>query len=76
MTWDQIETEALKLPQDARVRLFESLLRSFQGAPIQDDGIAQAWAEEAERRDRSMESGEETGIPAEEVFRRLRSSRR
>lgn len=76
MTWDQIESEALKLPQDARVRLFESLLQSFQEAPDPADRLSQIWAEEAERRDRSMESGEDPGIPAEEVFRRLRSSRR
>ena len=36
-----------------------------------DEEIARVWAEEAERRDRAMENGEEPGIPAEEVFRRL-----
>ena len=37
-----------------------------------DDEIAQAWAEEAVRRDEAMERGEEPGIPAEDVFRKLR----
>ncbi len=72
LTLDEIEAEALKLPEEDRARLFSSLLLSFEGTP-QDEEIAQAWAEEAARRDRAMESGEEPGIPAEEVFGRLRS---
>jgi len=40
-----------------------------------DEVSARVWAEEAARRDQVMESGEETGIPAEEVFRRLRQQR-
>jgi hypothetical protein len=39
---------------------------------LTDKAIARIWAEEAERRDQAMESGEEPGIPAEEVFGRLR----
>lgn len=66
------EAEALKLPEEDRARLFSSLLLSFEESS-QDAEIAQAWAEEAARRDQTMESGEEPGIPAEEVFRRLRS---
>ena len=72
-TLDDIEAEALRLPEEDRARLFERLLLSFEDIP-QDEGIAQAWAEEAARRDRAMESGEEAGIPAEEVFKRLRST--
>jgi hypothetical protein len=48
----------------------------YEHGLILDDEIARAWTEEAERRDKAMESGEELGIPSEEVFRRLRSSRR
>lgn len=77
MTLDQIESEMLNLPEDDRARLFGSLLRSFEEqAPEQENRIAQIWAEEAERRDRAMDSGEEPGIPAEEVFQRLRSTLR
>lgn len=77
MTLDQIESEMLNLPEDDRARLFGSLLRSFEErAPGQDDRIVQIWAEEAERRDQAMDSGEEPGIPAEEVFQRLRSTLR
>ena len=74
---EQIETEILNLPEDDRVRLFGSLLRSFQEqASDHEARIAKVWAEEAERRDQAMESGEELDIPAEEVFQRLRSSLR
>jgi putative addiction module component (TIGR02574 family) len=77
MAWtlDEIETEVLRLPEEARARLVESLLFSFEET-AQDNEIAQVWAEEAARRDQAMESGEELGIPAEEVFKRLRSSLR
>ncbi len=77
MTLDQIESEMLNLPEDDRARLFGSLLRSFEERmPRQEDRIAQIWAEEAERRDQAMDRGEESGIPAEEVFQRLRSNLR
>jgi putative addiction module component (TIGR02574 family) len=65
----------LRLPEEARARLVESLLFSFEET-AQENEIAQVWAEEAARRDQAMESGEEPGIPAEEVFKRLRSSLR
>lgn len=71
LTVDEIEAEALNLPEAERARVFERLLLSFQ-AP-QDDEVARAWAEEAERRALAMESGEEPGIPAEEVFRKAQS---
>lgn len=35
--------------------------------------IAQAWIREAERRTQDMDEKGDEGIPAEEVFRRLRS---
>jgi hypothetical protein len=72
-----METEILSLPADDRARLFGSLLRSFQEeVPAKDSRIAQIWAEEAERRDQLMEEEEDPGIPAEEVFQRLRASLR
>ena len=74
-TLDQIEDEVLQLPEDSRARLMERLLSSF-GRPDGQDDIAQAWVDEAERRDREMSVGEDDGTPAREVFRRLRSSLR
>jgi putative addiction module component (TIGR02574 family) len=74
---DPIEAEALGLPEKSRARLVEHLFLSFREEPGGDEaGIVQAWIEEAERRDQKMDSGREPGIPAEEVFRKLRSSLR
>lgn len=74
---EQIETDILNLAEDDRAELFGRLLRSLQeAAPESETRIARIWAEESERRDQAMESGEDPGIPAEEVFRRLRSSPR
>ncbi len=76
MTLDQIKAEALKLPDESRIKLFESLLRSFEENLDLDEKVARAWAEEADRRDRAMEDGSEPEIPADEVFARVRSSLR
>lgn len=72
---DEIEAEALRLPEQDRAQLFSRLLLSFE-AVSRDDDAERVWGEEAERRDRAMESGEEPGIPAEEVFKKLRASLR
>jgi len=76
LTLEQLEAEALRLPEESRAHLFERLLRSFTEAPDVDAEIARTWGEEAARRDQAMDAGIEKGIPAEEVFARLRSSRR
>jgi hypothetical protein len=41
--------------------------------PEQEKEIAMTWAREAERRNQEMDESGDEGIPAEEVFRRLRS---
>jgi Putative addiction module component len=76
-TLEQIENEVLSLPEESRARLMERLLFSLQGqgAPDEED-IARAWVEEAERRDHEMSSGSEEGLPAEKVLSKLRSSLR
>lgn len=38
-----------------------------------DESVAEAWAEEAERRDEEMSRTRDPGIPAEEVFAHIRS---
>lgn len=38
-----------------------------------DESAAQAWAGEAERRDEEMSRTGDPGVPAEEVFTRIRS---
>jgi putative addiction module component (TIGR02574 family) len=76
LTVDQLEAEALKLPEESRIRLFETLLHSFEKAAELDAGVARVWAEEAERRAQAMDDGSEPEIPAEEVFARVRSALR
>lgn len=69
--FEQIEAEALELPEPARVRLVERLLRSFSVSAGTDADVAEDWFAEAVRRDEAMERGEEAGTPAREVLRRL-----
>jgi putative addiction module component (TIGR02574 family) len=73
---EQLEAEALELPDEARAHLVQRLLRSFEEPSRLDAAVAREWAEEAERRDRAMDRDEEAGIPAEEVFRRIETGRR
>jgi putative addiction module component (TIGR02574 family) len=76
-TLEQIEDEVLRLPEESRARLMERLLSSFQKKAASDEEeIAGAWVAEAERRDDEMSSGREKGLPAQEVFSKLRSSSR
>jgi putative addiction module component (TIGR02574 family) len=73
MTVEQIEAEVLKLPEQAQVELLGRLMRSLAETAAIDPDVAEAWAQEAIRRDKEMESGSVAGIPAEEVFAELRS---
>jgi putative addiction module component (TIGR02574 family) len=73
MTVEQIEAEVLKLPEQVRAELLGRLLRSLADTSVMDPGVAEAWTQEAMRRDAEMESGSVAGIPAEEVFAELRS---
>jgi len=72
-----LEAEVLSLPDEARLKLLQHLLRSFYAErPAEEARIARIWNEEATRRDREMETGEDLGIPAEELFAQLRSQGR
>ena len=73
MTVKQIEAEVLKLPEQAQAELLGRLMRSLADTSAMDPDVAEAWAQEAIRRDEEMESGSVAGIPAEEVFEELRS---
>jgi putative addiction module component (TIGR02574 family) len=73
MTVEQIEAEVLKLPEQARAELLSRLVRSLADTLVMDQDVAEAWTQEAVRRDEEMESGSVAGIPAEEVFEELRS---
>lgn len=69
MSVQELEAELLKLPSHERTRLAEALIASLD----EDDEIARAWAEEAERRYEELRSGAVQGIPAEDVFTRMRA---
>jgi putative addiction module component (TIGR02574 family) len=69
MSIQELEAEALKLPSHERARLAEALIASLD----EEDEIAAAWADEAERRDQELRSGSVKGIAAEEVFARIRA---
>jgi len=73
MTVEQIEAEALKLPEQARAELLGRLMRSLADTPTMDQDVTEAWAQEVVRRDKEIESGSVVGIPAEQVFAELRS---
>ena len=73
LTVDEIEAAARNLPENARAELLERLLRSFEQDLDLDQSVAEAWAEEAERRDAEMSRTGDPGIPAEEVFARIES---
>ncbi|HEV7670245.1 MAG TPA: addiction module protein [Thermoanaerobaculia bacterium] len=69
----EIEAEARQLSSDERSVLISHLLRDHDSEnPILPE-IAEAWADEAERRDLEMERGELEGIPLEEVIRQARA---
>ena len=69
MTVEQIESEALKLPEQARADLLGRLMHSL--TDVADRDVAEAWAQEAVRRDDEMESGSVAGVSATEVFEEL-----
>jgi putative addiction module component len=73
LTVEEIEAAARELPEDARAELLGRLFWSFEQDLDLDESVAQAWAEEAERRDEKMSRTGDPGVPAEEVFARIRS---
>ena len=62
--------EALALSTDERAALAAELIASLDGEP--DEGAAQAWAEEIERRARRAISGEDAGKDWDEVVARIK----
>lgn len=73
MTVEQIEAEVLKLPEQTLVELLDRLMRSLAETAAMEPAVAEAWTQEAVRRDEEMESGQVAGIPAQEVFAELRN---
>ena len=74
MTLEQLEAEVLALPKDSQVILLARLLERLGQESGIDQEIAATWAEEAQKRDEDMNTNQITGIPAEELFQRVRAS--
>ncbi len=69
----EIEAEARHLSSEERSTLIGRLVLDHDlENPILPE-IAEAWADEAERRDLEMERGEVLGVPLEEVIRQARA---
>lgn len=69
-TLDTIETEALKLLPEERVRLADHLLASVSGAKE----VEEAWATEVDRRIAGVEAGRISLVPAHEAILRARQA--
>lgn len=74
MTLEQLEAQVLALPKDSQVILLARLLERLGQISEIDQEISASWTEEAEKRDEAMNRGQVAGIPAEEVFQRVRAS--
>ena len=73
-TLEQVTTEALSLPSKDRAVLTRALIQSFDEAPADDPAdVEQAWHDEVNRRVEEIKSGRVKGVPAEEVFAKLRA---
>jgi hypothetical protein len=74
MTLENLESEVLSLPRDSQAALLSKLLEHLAQNNDMDQEIASAWADEAEQRDQAMDGGQVLGVPAEQVFSRVRAS--
>ena len=73
MTFQQIKTAALDLPETSRADLADSLLQSLS-LTSEDPEHDRIWAEEAARRYQDLRENPDSGILAEEAFQRLRTA--
>lgn len=74
MTLEQLEAQVLALPKDSQIILLARLLERLGQDKDIDQEITDSWTEEAEKRDEAMSTDQIAGIPAEEVFQRVRAS--
>jgi putative addiction module component (TIGR02574 family) len=74
MTLENLESEILSLPKNSQAALLSKLLEHLAQNNDIDQEITSAWADEAERRDQAMEGGQVSGVPADQVFQKVRAS--
>lgn len=69
LTFDQLEQEALALPNEQRAELAKHLWETLDATP--EPEISDAWRVEVRQRLEELNSGKVTPIPGEDVMRRL-----
>jgi Putative addiction module component len=74
MTLENLEAEVLSLPRDSQATLLARLLEHLGQSSEIDQEVASVWAEEAALRDRAMDDGQVAGVPAQQMFQRIRAS--
>jgi Putative addiction module component len=74
MTPENLEAEVLLLPKQSQVTLLARMLERLGQSNEIDPEVSSIWVEEAEMRDQSMDNDKTAGIPAEQVFQRVRTS--
>ncbi len=73
-TLEQVAEEALSLSLSDRSALTRILIQTLDPEPAEDaTEVQQAWQVEVEKRADEILSGRIKGIPAEEVFAKLRA---
>ncbi len=73
LNYEALAQDALKLSTQERARLAHDLLVSLEGTEEDPAEVERAWREEIERRMADVRAGNVTGIPADEVFAKLRA---
>jgi hypothetical protein len=78
MTFDDLESEALKRPSDERAKLAYSLLLSLddEAETETEEEIQKLWAAEAKRRYREYLEGKVELVPGDEAVRKSRAALR
>ncbi|MHB0958932.1 MAG: addiction module protein [Pirellulaceae bacterium] len=67
----QVLQSALALPESERAEIAASLIHSLDTDT--DDGVDEAWAAEVQRRIESIDKGEVTLIPWDDLMREMRA---
>lgn len=70
VTLEQLTRDVLSLSLEKRAALAHALILSIDEA--EDEGVSEAWDAELEKRVAEIRQGRVNGIPAGEVFAKLR----
>lgn len=68
----RLESEALALAREERVRLALKLLESIEGGTDSNPQAEHAWLQEARRRYEIFANGKDTAISVEQIFAEMR----